>query len=815
MLLICTVRLEDVGKEPFNFDQYEENRTSVDAYLANRRMTYTDNPRPKNESETDEKWKYFFDDGREFKLKQNTTVIKQGATAKNFCIDVIGQYIRQSNIELIKDIQKKYEDDTKFDSYTIEFQKDFSIPKQIGKSISGDGKAWLISWNPKNWEWENLAEGSVKTMSGGRIVEPWASANKHPKKGDDVFLLKTGDEPRGIMAHGVVYKESYDAPHYNEEKAAQGKMMNKIDVEFDWIINSYTDEILSKDIIKEKFPEQDWEPQSSGIAIKDKYVSEIKRIWYEFIGQEESIKEVDKKMEKKKLGLNTILYGPPGTGKTYSTVKYAVEICDPEYASTHSKYKELLDRFNELKDKEGRIVFTTFHQSYSYEEFIEGIKPDTDEDNPETLTYKKESGIFKKFCETARRGKIQESSLPLRENPKVWVVLLDGSGQSELKKYCFSHDEIRIGWPECEDTVTKDTPNLNDKERAILHNFQDRMEIGDIVLIEKNVTSIDGLGVITSDCFIDREGYESYPRVRKIKWIGKEIDDDALEINGGVRLDRKSVYGIPDWRVDLDKVYSLISKYEKGNGLIPTDTETPELGNYVFIIDEINRGNISKIFGELITLIEDTKRDGMDEAASAVLPYSGTKFSVPKNVYILGTMNTADRSIALMDTALRRRFDFVEMMPQTDLLDGVTVKTKEGSVNIGQMLKTINERIEFLFDREHTIGHAFFMRLTKEDIPSLSTLSDIFKRSVVPLLQEYFYEDYEKIQLVLGDNGKTNDGCKFIVDKPMKSNSIFITGKNGLEDSVQYSVNQDAFDRIESYAGIIKAIPKTNEASEE
>lgn len=169
--------------------------------------------------------------------------------------------------------------------------------------------------------------------------------------------------------------------------------------------------------------------------------------------------------------------------------------------------------------------------------------------------------------------------------------------------------------------------------------------------------------------------------------------------------------------------------------------------NYVFIIDEINRGNVSKIFGELITLIEESKRVGADEEMMVRLPYSNEEFGVPKNVYILGTMNTADRSIALMDTALRRRFNFVEMMPQTDVLDGVEID----GVDVKKMLDVINERIEVLYDREHTIGHAFFAPLMKEDNRNVKKLAEIFRNKVIPLLQEYFYEDYDKIRLVLGD----------------------------------------------------------------
>ena len=187
------------------------------------------------------------------------------------------------------------------------------------------------------------------------------------------------------------------------------------------------------------------------------------------------------------------------------------------------------------------------------------------------------------------------------------------------------------------------------------------------------------------------------------------------------------------------------------------------------------------------------------EQASAVLPYSGELFSVPSNVYILGTMNTADRSIALMDTALRRRFQFVEMMPDTDILKNVTVE----GVEIAPILKKINERITFLYDREHTIGHAFFIKLIGS--PNINTLGSIFERSIIPLLQEYFYEDYQKIQLVLGDNHKVDVSTKFIKDEEVKVAEIFKGDANDIMDlpEKKYTINKKAFLNIESYKQIL------------
>ena len=207
--------------------------------------------------------------------------------------------------------------------------------------------------------------------------------------------------------------------------------------------------------------------------------------------------------------------------------------------------------------------------------------------------------------------------------------------------------------------------------------------------------------------------------------------------------------------------------------------------NYILIIDEINRGNISKIFGELITLIEPSKRLGADDEIMVELPYSKEKFGVPSNLYIIGTMNTADRSIALMDTALRRRFEFVEMMPEYDTLN----KTIIEGINVGEMLKTINERIEYLYDRDHTIGHAYFI-----NVSDIKTLANVFKNKILPLLQEYFYDDWEKIRLVLGDS-------QFIKEKK-SAKVLFKSGTDYINDKILYEIDKEAFYVEQNYLKI-------------
>lgn len=250
-----------------------------------------------------------------------------------------------------------------------------------------------------------------------------------------------------------------------------------------------------------------------------------------------------------------------------------------------------------------------------------------------------------------------------------------------------------------------------------------------------------------------------------------------------------SVYKLSN--VALSDVYKLIEKYQPTQQLIADRKD-----NYVFIIDEINRGNISKIFGELITLIEESKRVGKEEGMKTLLPYSMKPFGVPENVYIIGTMNTADRSIATIDTALRRRFEFKEMLPDPEVVAKISV----GNLSIKIMLEKINRRIAVLYDREHTIGHAYFMPLAKDN--SMEKLAEIFKNKVIPLLQEYFYEDYEKIRLVLADNQKKDEQDQFILAKKINQSELFGSADIGLDDGFTYEINEDAFMNPEAYLQI-------------
>ncbi|MBF0923190.1 MAG: AAA family ATPase, partial [Campylobacter concisus] len=311
----------------------------------------------------------------------------------------------------------------------------------------------------------------------------------------------------------------------------------------------------------------------------------------------------------------------------------------PEAIELYEKYKEIKDKKVGTSYTKENFKFITFHQSYGYEEFVEGIKPVFDDENEDgDITYEISKGIFYQCCENA-------------------LLLSDYKGK--LRDFC----------------------DLPKDERQKFFN-------------------------------------ENTPK-------------------------------------------------------------------YAIFIDEINRGNISKIFGELITLIEPSKRLGADDEIMVELPYSKEKFGVPSNLYIIGTMNTADRSIALMDTALRRRFEFVEMMPEYDNLNKINIE----GINISEMLKAINERIEYLYDRDHTIGHAYFI-----NVADMETLANVFKNRILPLLQEYFYDDWEKIRLVLGDS-------QFIKEKkPAKV--LFKSDTDYINDKILYEIDKEAFYDEQNYLKI-------------
>jgi hypothetical protein len=290
-----------------------------------------------------------------------------------------------------------------------------------------------------------------------------------------------------------------------------------------------------------------------------------------------------------------------------------------------------------------------------------------------------------------------------------------------------------------------------DKSKHSLLAFYEGMSKGDVVLALKSRSSIEAIGIVEGDYEFDKPsaevwaGYDYFHR-RKVNWLVTGLDVDILSLNGGKGLTLKTIY-------ELERISAADAIALAPTPLAAQGSSLP----YVLVIDEINRGNISKIFGELITLLEPSKRAGADEALEVVLPYSKRPFSVPSNVYVIGTMNTADRSLATLDIALRRRFTFIEMAPRPEELSAITID----GIDVAEMLRTMNQRIEVLLDRDHALGHAYFLPLV--DDPTLERLAEIFRNQILPLLREYFFEGWERICWVLNDHRKASDAHKFVV----------------------------------------------------
>ncbi|QEC76907.1 AAA family ATPase [Mucilaginibacter ginsenosidivorax] len=454
------------------------------------------------------------------------------------------------------------------------------------------------------------------------------------------------------------------------------------------------------------------------------------------------------------MSLNTILYGPPGTGKTYHTINRAIAITNPDFVFIDKTRKEIKDEYQRLY-ADGQIAFTTFHQSLGYEDFIEGIKPILVEPADElevlnkTINYKIEPGIFFEICKKARYKpdvQIKRFQISKEEfNKTAFFKISLGntllSEDDEIYDYCIKNSCIALGWG-----GSTDYSNLNEaetKKKAIaieksgyaitaINHFINYLKKGNYVLVSNGNNSCRAIGKVTGDYYFKETDEIDYYQFRKVEWLVKDVDIPVSEIYHK-SFSQQSIYKLDNQNIKLDFFVKSAEEIKKEASVKPK--------NYVLIIDEINRGNVSQIFGELITLIEDDKREGCAEALEVMLPYSKKSFSVPPNLYIIGTMNTADRSVEALDTALRRRFSFIEMLPQEDNPDIKDIK----DINLKDVLKSINRRLETLLSRDHMIGHSFFLNINDSD-----KLHNAFYNKIIPQLQEYFFGDYGKIGLILG-----------------------------------------------------------------
>ncbi|MBB6425778.1 AAA family ATPase [Sphingopyxis sp. JAI128] len=491
----------------------------------------------------------------------------------------------------------------------------------------------------------------------------------------------------------------------------------------------------------------------------------LKRLGFEIIGKETGVEDVADMMiddpETEHRPTNLILYGPPGTGKTFRTAVEAVRLCGEPVPADRSELMASYRRLSEAK----RIEFVTFHQSMSYEDFVEGKQPVTGADGDESggaggFRLETFPGIFRRIARRAetslgssrgpdavRVGERQVFKMSIGEaaNPEDAHLFeeaiteghtLLGFGDIDWsdEKYA-AREAIMAARRERGDSDEELSPLSGRVQMPFI--FRNWMRKDDLIIVSKGNSLFRAIGVVEGDYEYRPRPEGSYAHRRKVKWLWTDREGVPVSEIYRRKFSMRSVYLLT--KADLD--IPALERYLNSQQSDAAATGTPD--QFVLVIDEINRANISKVFGELITLLEPDKRLGQPNELKVRLPYSEDEFGVPSNLHIVGTMNTADRSIALLDTALRRRFDFLEMMPDPAVLSEAALAS---GVDLPRLLRILNERIEYLFDREHQVGHAYFIGCR-----SRADVDERMRGRVIPLLTEYFYEDWTKVAAILGD----------------------------------------------------------------
>ena len=512
------------------------------------------------------------------------------------------------------------------------------------------------------------------------------------------------------LVNGFVksYGEDIQQIMLNEIKGFKNKPLNLAVQTLFWCMKDYMKEELDKKMTTE-----------TNNSSKGTWYDDVVRIW-----------------ERRK---NIVLYGAPGTGKTYDVPELAVRLCEPSFMAAEPIREEIVSRYNQLKT-EKRIAFTTFHQSLDYEDWIEGLRPVVNENSQ--VTYEIESGIFKKLCEEAERPVVKDKQVGISDNAVVWKVSLAGTGDNDVRRECMENNHIRIGWDGYGPVISDETDwsVYNGEGKQILDAYINKMKIGDIVMSCYSSQTIDAIGVVVSDYEFE-DKFPNYKRVRRVNWLVKNINENIVEMNDGKTMTLGTVYRLNS--ITLDNVKSILEKYNTSSKMEENDKA------YVMVIDELNRGNVSKVFGELITLLEADKRKGRINAESVVLPYSKKGFHIPNNVYLIATMNTADRSLGSLDYAIRRRFAFIAEKPfglevdgfDEDLFEKVSslfVKNfdeyKESGWDQTLKLESADTLSEEYKPEDVWIGHSYFLMQDEEGEDN--TINRLLYE-IIPLLEEY------------------------------------------------------------------------------
>lgn len=623
--------------------------------------------------------------------------------------------------KMLADIRKE-----QVETYDIN-ELDFYQPPLRDCWGSGRSKVCLLTWDPEVLPWDSLAGDCATTHRGQTVTRKWNCNGKNVAVGDKVYLSRIS-EPKGIMAVGNVMTAPYEAAHDEEVKAESGKVGKYVDIEFTRIQNPLTGEpyLSSGDLSKIIVDKQEWFPQVSGMEIKLRSAGIVEKLWKEKVeGPPDSIVNP----QKGEIGeaTNQIFYGPPGTGKTYALTRMIERYSSKKKTIGRDAWlaQQLLEMrwfdviFAVLYDMgaKAKVKEIVGHEFVSIKARVMGRHRNVSQTVWATLQAH--------TIETSQTVQYSKRSAPFvfdKDTSSNWHLV------DELEDECMDQVEMAKA-------LRKGPPEQAEHQRYVFVTFHQAYSYEDFV-----------------------EGI-------------RPVQDEE---NGEV------VYSVVP---GVFQRIALKAKADPGQ-------------RYAIFIDEINRGNIAKIFGELITLVECDKRAVYGDAGEKLsgmeltLPYSREKFGVPKNLDVYGSMNTADRSISLLDTALRRRFIFKELMPDAGLIsgsrgDGYIEDGDGGVINLRALLKTMNSRIRFLLNRDMTLGHAYFISV--RDFPGLQS---VLLDQVIPLLQEYFYEDWHRIQLVFRDIGPAGEKLEpqIVCHETMRDFEILGFEHDEYDDLVEYRI---------------------------
>lgn len=594
-------------------------------------------------------------------------------------------------------------------------------------------RSWLLAWNPNNWHWQSFADDRLRIANGETVTRRWRSASAKLVEGDTIYLVRLGPEPRGLIACGNIASETYEDDHYDPDRAARGDKSRFVDITLTDLRDPDVDSFISMaDLQAGTTDGQVWSPQSSGIEIKPRSAKFVSQLWNRLPAVKTRPGEAKGSRQEAiqiKKPVNRILYGPPGTGKTY----YLREHLMPRYES------------------EARRAPTG--------EWLEGQLAETSWWEAVALAL------------ADLGGEATVNDLLIHPYFRAKARLQGRPDSPNLRATCWSSLQIHT-------VLGSETVNYSPDKRQPPLIFDKKP---------------GGRWVFAGDWDEAGEALrEMLERLRK----GPGSADAKIKRHLTVTFHQSYSYEdfIEGIRPETTEGGNI--SYKVNDGLFKKFCQRARQDpkqRYALFIDEINRGNISRIFGELITLIEIDKRAWWDDDGQLVdgmeltLPYSGDRFGVPKNLDIYATMNTADRSIALMDAALRRRFRFHELMPEPKRIpgsrgDGLIPDGEGGLLDLRALMEAINERLRYLLHRDQTFGHAYFIELK-----DLDGLRQVMVYDIIPMLAEYFYDDWGQIRRVLRDNGATAEH-QIITASTLDPGRLFPDSDANLPDKIDYRV---------------------------